>query len=96
MHSPAFGDVYSTWAYRDVVPLQRIGFIQSFADKDRNNKGDPSNIGLPPATRHAQDVRHVVTSKAVSERRGPEMTITELAIRGSPIQHVQSRPGAVP
>jgi uncharacterized protein YndB with AHSA1/START domain len=74
MRSPAFGDLYNTWEYREIVPLQRIEFIQSFAD-EHGNKVDPVEVGLPPQTREAQDVRNVVTFKAVGGTT--EMTVTE-------------------
>jgi uncharacterized protein YndB with AHSA1/START domain len=34
MRSPAFGDLYNTWEYREIVPLRRIEFIQYFSDQD--------------------------------------------------------------
>jgi uncharacterized protein YndB with AHSA1/START domain len=74
MHAPAFGDLYNTWAYREIVPLRRIEFIQQFADED-GRKVDPVELGLPPETREAQDIRNVVTFKAVGDKT--EMTVTE-------------------
>jgi uncharacterized protein YndB with AHSA1/START domain len=74
MHAPGFGDLYNTWAYREIVPLRRIEFTQNFADKD-GRKVDPVEIGLPPETREAQDVRNVVTFRADGDQT--EMTVTE-------------------
>jgi uncharacterized protein YndB with AHSA1/START domain len=74
MHAPAFGDLYNTWAYREIVPLRRIEFIQQFADED-GRKVDPVELGLPAETREAQDIRNVVTFKAVGGKT--EMTVTE-------------------
>jgi uncharacterized protein YndB with AHSA1/START domain len=78
MHTPAFGDLYNTWAYREIVPLRRIEFIQNFSDKD-GNKVDPVDIGLPPPTREGQDVRSVVTFEAVDGKA--KITVTELGYR---------------
>jgi len=41
MHAPKeFGgqDMYSTWAYKKIVPMQSIEFIQNLADKEVTNK----------------------------------------------------------
>lgn len=73
MSSPAFGDLYNTWTYQKIVPMQEIEFIQNFADK-HGNKIDPATIGLPPDV--PQDVRNVVAFKAVGDNR-TEMTVTE-------------------
>src|SRR5689334_8509516 len=40
-------DMYSTWAYREIVPLQRIEFIQNPAD-EHGKPIDPIKAGLPP------------------------------------------------
>lgn len=34
-------DMYSTWAYKKIVPMQRIEYIHNLADKD-GNKIDPT------------------------------------------------------
>jgi uncharacterized protein YndB with AHSA1/START domain len=73
MRSPEGQDLYNTWAYRTIVPLQRLEFIQNFADED-GNKIAPASIGLPPQI--PQDVRNVVTFRALGEHR-TEMTVTE-------------------
>jgi uncharacterized protein YndB with AHSA1/START domain len=74
MYSPAFGDLYNTWEYREILPLRRIEFVQNFAD-EHGAKVDPVEIGLPPATREAQDVRSVVAFEAMGDKT--EMTVTE-------------------
>jgi uncharacterized protein YndB with AHSA1/START domain len=73
MRSPAGQDLYNTWAYRSIVPHQRLEFIQNFADQ-AGNKLAPASIGLPPEL--PQDVRNVVTFKALGEHR-TELTVTD-------------------
>ncbi len=73
MRSPEGRDLYNTWTYREIVPMQRIEFVMDWADKD-GRRIDPVTIGLPPDI--PRDVRHVVTFKAVSGNR-TEMTVTE-------------------
>lgn len=58
------GDLYNTWTYRKIVPMQSIEFVNNFADKD-GRKLDPSAIGLPPGV--PSDVRHVIIFKAMGD-----------------------------
>ena len=73
MRSPQGLDLYNTWAYRSIVPHQRLEFIQNFADHDGNTI-TPGSIGLPPDL--PQDLRHLVTFNALGEH-GTELTVTE-------------------
>ena len=66
-------DMYNTWTYNKIVPMQRIEYILRFADKD-GNKVAPVELGLPADM--PQDVRHLVTFKAVGDNT-TEMTVTE-------------------
>lgn len=66
-------DMYNTWTYTKIVPMERIEFTLNFADKD-GNKLDPANMGMPPGI--PQDVPHVVTFKAVGNNK-TEMTVME-------------------
>jgi uncharacterized protein YndB with AHSA1/START domain len=66
-------DMYNTWTYSKIVPLQVIEFVLNFSDKD-SNKLDPSKMGLPPGI--PQDVPHVITFKPIDGGK-TEMTITE-------------------
>jgi len=66
-------DMYSTWVYREIVPMQRIEFIQNLADKD-GNLVDPIKMGLPPE--FPQDTRTMVTFKDLGNGK-TEMTVTE-------------------
>ncbi len=65
-------DMYHTWAYEKIVPMQRIEFVQSFVDKD-GNKVEPATMGLPPGI--PVDVPHAITFKTVGDKT--EMTVTE-------------------
>ena len=73
MRSPEGQDLYNTWTYRKIVPMQRIEFILSFTNKD-GRKVDPVEVGLPPDL--PQSVRNTVTFKAVGDDK-TEMTVTE-------------------
>ena len=66
-------DMYNTWTYQKIVPMELIEFILDWADKD-GNRVDPAAMGLPPNM--PRDVRHVVTFKAVCDKK-TEMTVTE-------------------
>lgn len=66
-------DMYSTWAHKKIVPLERIEFIQNLADKD-GNLVDPVKMGLPPD--FPRDTRTVVTFKDLGNGK-TEMTLTE-------------------
>jgi uncharacterized protein YndB with AHSA1/START domain len=73
MSSADFGDHYSTWAYQEIVPLERIEYIHNLADKE-GNKVDPVKMGMPPD--FPQDQRHAVAFKALDDGR-TELTVTE-------------------
>jgi uncharacterized protein YndB with AHSA1/START domain len=66
-------DMYSTWAYAKIVPMERIEFIHNLADQN-GNKIDPLKLGLPAD--FPQDVRHVVTFKAQGAKT--EIAVTEI------------------
>jgi len=69
-------DVYSTWAYKKIVPMERIEFIQNLSDED-GNLVSPLTLGLPPE--FPPDVRTVVTFKDLGNGR-TEMTVTEYGL----------------
>jgi uncharacterized protein YndB with AHSA1/START domain len=73
MSSPQFGDLYSTWHYREIVPTTRIEYIHNLADKD-GNKIDPVKAGMPAD--FPQEVRNVITFKDLGGGK-TEMTVTE-------------------
>ncbi len=65
-------DMFNSWTYRLIEPMERIEFIQHFADSD-GRAISPVDAGLPadiPA-----EVRHVVTFRPIDGRT--EMTVTE-------------------
>lgn len=73
MRTPDGHDLYNTWTYRTIVPMQFIEFFLDWADKG-GNRVDPVTMGLPPDM--PRGVRHLITFKA----KGPnktEMTVTE-------------------
>jgi uncharacterized protein YndB with AHSA1/START domain len=73
MRSPDGHDLYNSWTYRAIVPLQRLEFVLNFADADGNIL-DPASMGLPPGI--PRDVPHVVTLEATSDGQ-TEMSVTE-------------------
>jgi uncharacterized protein YndB with AHSA1/START domain len=66
-------DMYNTWTYQKIEPMQRIEYILNFTDND-GIKLDPAKIGMPPGI--PRDVPHVVTFKSVGDNR-TEVTVTE-------------------
>jgi uncharacterized protein YndB with AHSA1/START domain len=63
MRAPAeFGgqDMYNTWTYTAIVPLERLEYILRFADQD-GQAIDPAALGLPPGV--PSEVPHVLTLK---------------------------------
>lgn len=75
MHSPEYGDLFSTWHYQVVVPLERIEYIHNLADQDGNN-ADPVALGMPPD--FPQDQRHAITFTPHDDT-STKLTITEYA-----------------
>jgi len=73
MSSPQFGDQYSTWYYKEIVPFQRIDYIHNLADND-GNKIDPTSVGMPPD--FPQDQLNTVAFKALGAGK-TEITVTE-------------------
>ncbi len=68
-----FGEMYSTWHYREIVPLQRIEYIHNLADAT-GQKVDPASLGMPPD--FPQDQRNLVTFKDLGGGQ-TELTVTE-------------------
>jgi len=66
-------DMYNTWSYKKILPMQRIEYILNFSDKD-GNKLDPAALGIPPGV--PSDVHHVITFKAIGDNQ-TEMAVTE-------------------
>ena len=66
-------DMYNTWTYKKIVPMQRIEYILNFTDKD-GKAFDPAEMGLPPGI--PKEVRNVNTFKDLGNGK-TEMTVTE-------------------
>lgn len=73
MNSPQFGDMYSTWKYKTIIPKQQIEYIHNLADKD-GNKIDPASVGMP--SDFPQDQRQLIIFKDLGEGK-TELTVTE-------------------
>jgi uncharacterized protein YndB with AHSA1/START domain len=58
MRSPQGFDIYNTWTYAKIVPMERIEFVNHFTDKD-SNKLSPAKLGMPPGI--PDEVPHVIT-----------------------------------
>jgi uncharacterized protein YndB with AHSA1/START domain len=66
-------DMYNTWTYQRIVPMERIEYTLNFTDKD-GNKLDPSAMGMPPGI--PEDVPHLITFKDLGNSK-TEVTVTE-------------------
>jgi uncharacterized protein YndB with AHSA1/START domain len=66
-------DMYNTWTYQEIVPMERFVYILCFADK-YGNMMDPAHQGLPPEV--PKEVRNEVTFKQLGTGK-TEVTIME-------------------
>ncbi|MFZ5876943.1 MAG: SRPBCC family protein [Nitrospirota bacterium] len=66
-------DMYSTWRYRTIVPMERIEYIHNLAD-EKGRQIDPTSIGMPAD--FPQDLRNLVTFRDLGNGR-TELTVTE-------------------
>ena len=76
MRAPAeYGghDLYNTWTYSEVVPKERLAYVNAFTDA-RRTPLDPAALGLPPAI--PAQVPHVVTFHVLDAGR-TEVTVRE-------------------
>ena len=73
MRSDQGWELYNTWTYRSIEPMERLEFVQGFADKE-GNKVSPAQLGLPPAI--PEEVRHEVTITAIDDAT-TELTVHE-------------------
>jgi uncharacterized protein YndB with AHSA1/START domain len=90
MRTPDGHDMYNTWTYQQIVPMQQIEFIHHFADQ-HGNQIDPAAMGLPPGIPAA--VRHVLTFKPASNNQ-TEFTVTEFGYTSPQVVEL-SRSGMV-
>jgi uncharacterized protein YndB with AHSA1/START domain len=65
-------DYYSAGVYEKIVPMERLEFTQTLADKDGNTV-DPIDVGMPPD--FPKEVKFVIEFNAQGDRT--ELTITE-------------------
>jgi uncharacterized protein YndB with AHSA1/START domain len=73
MSHPQFGEHYSTWHYREIIPLERIEYIHNLADKE-GKKIDPATVGMPAD--FPQDQRNAVELRSLGDG-ATELTVTE-------------------
>lgn len=76
MRAPAeFGgmDMYNTWTYTRIIPMQEVEFVQRFTDAN-GDPIDPASIGLPPGI--PGEVRHVLNFRPLDDDQ-TEFTVTE-------------------
>ena len=73
MRSDEGWELFNTWTYRSIEPMDRIEFVQGFADAEGNTVA-PSDLGLPPAI--PAEVPHVVTLRALDDGT-TELTVHE-------------------
>jgi uncharacterized protein YndB with AHSA1/START domain len=79
MRSEQGWELYNTWTYRSIEPMDRIEFVQGFADT-AGNSVTPTKLGLPPGI--PDEVPHVVTFSAVDDAAS-ELTVHEFGIPSS-------------
>jgi uncharacterized protein YndB with AHSA1/START domain len=72
MRTPDGIDLYNTWTYEEIVPMDRVVFLQCFSDEE-GTAVDPSAQGLPAGT--PREIRSEVTFRDVDGRT--EVTVTE-------------------
>jgi uncharacterized protein YndB with AHSA1/START domain len=88
MRGPDGRDLYNSWTYTKIVPMERLEFVQHFVDQD-GNKIAPTDLGLPPLIPF--EVPHVVTLKSLGDNQ-TELTVTESGYPVPPIVEI-SRQG---
>jgi len=62
MRSAEGWELYNTWMYWSIEPMDRIEFVQGFANED-GTRVAPAELGLPPGI--PDEVRHVVTLSSI-------------------------------
>ena len=72
MRTPDGHDMYNTWTYQEIVPMQKIEFVQHFSDQYGNHL-NPSDIGLPSDI--PSEVRHTITFHPIGEHNDLTVTI---------------------
>lgn len=88
MRSDQGWELVNSWKYRSIEPMDRIEFVQGFADAE-GNPVSPAELGLPPTI--PDEVRHVVTFSEIDEAT-TELTVHEFGYPDEQIVQV-SRAG---
>ena len=73
MRSDEGWEVFNTWTYRSIQPMEKIEFVARFADAD-GNQVRPADLGLPPTI--PDEVPHEVTFSRIDDAT-TEMTVHE-------------------
>jgi uncharacterized protein YndB with AHSA1/START domain len=81
MRSEQGVEIYNTWTYSLIEPMDRIEFVNGFADEN-GNRVVPTEIGLPPAI--PDEVPHVITFRSIDD------AVTELTVHeyGYPFEQI--------
>jgi uncharacterized protein YndB with AHSA1/START domain len=66
-------DMYNTWTYLKIVPMQQIEYLNHFSDEN-GTRVDPATLGLPADM--PEEMRHLITFKDLGDNR-TELTVTE-------------------
>ena len=66
-------ELYNTWTYEKIAPLERFVYVLRFCDRDGQTI-DPSMLGLPADM--PKEVRHEITFKKLGQDK-TELTVTE-------------------
>ena len=81
MRSPDGHEFYTIWTYRQIVPFERIEFVQNLAN-ERGERIDPADVGMPPE--FPRDTRTIVTFAARDAQT--EMTMIQYDMPGPEVQ----------
>lgn len=77
MRSPDGQDIWGTWVYREIVPPERIVFVNSFADEHGNTVRAPFSADWP---------LEILNTLTLTEEGGK----TILTLRGGPINATEA------
>jgi uncharacterized protein YndB with AHSA1/START domain len=73
MRSDPGWEIFNTWTYRSIRPMEKIEFVQRFAESD-GNQVSPAGLGLPPTI--PDEVPHEVSFSRIDDAT-TEMTVRE-------------------
>jgi uncharacterized protein YndB with AHSA1/START domain len=77
-------ELFNTWTYRSIEPMERIEFVNRFSDAD-GDPVEPADLGLPRVI--PAEVRHEVTLRAIDDRT-TELTVHEFGYPNEQIVEV--------